>query len=111
MSRSFSACSSESLTSSMRMNSSVTMRPCFSENAWTAGSSFASGQALLTGMIWVAHLVGRAVQRDGEAEAERLGGELEDFRHEPAGGDVMRRAPKPRPHSAFTMVSARMRAS
>jgi hypothetical protein len=87
----------ESLTPSIRMNSSVTIRPCRSVKVFTAGRSFASGIGLVDRHDPGPHLVGRPVERDREPEAERLVGELQDLGDEPLVETVIRRAPKPRP--------------
>src|SRR5258708_40183224 len=42
---------------------------------------------LVDGHDLLAHLVGRAVQADGETDAQRLVGELLDLRHQAGGGE------------------------
>ena len=85
------ACSSLSFTSAIRMYSKI-IRRLPRDVVVASLEQTSSGYLRLTGMIWLAHLVGRAVQRKGEPELRRLIRELADLRREPAGrdGDVPR---------------------
>jgi hypothetical protein len=52
-----------------------------------AGTSSSNGELAVDRHDLVADLVGRAVQADGQAEAQFLVGQLEDLGHDPGGGD------------------------